>query len=214
MQDENEIKEKILQKASEMFHQFGCVKVTMEEIAAGMGISKKTLYKHFSNKEHLLNEIFTSISCETENFSNELLANENYTYVQKVKLMLENVSKHVGKFKGPMMGDLQTHFPKIWEKIHLFMKKKAWEKFSMLVDEGIAQGIFRNDYDKNIVVLMYVFSLQNLMTPEVLAQVPLSADQVYKTLINVIFEGILTEEGRKKFNDTENEQPKETANVE
>lgn len=213
MYDENEIKEKIMQRSSEMFHQFGCVKVTMEEIAAGMGISKKTLYKHFSNKEHLLNEIFSSVSCETENFSNALLKNENYTYVQKVKMLMEHVSKHVGKFNGPMSGDLQTHFPKIWEKIHLFMKKKAWEKFSLLVDDGIAEGIFRKDVDKNIVVLIYVFSLQNLLTTEVLAQVPLSADQVYKTLINVIFEGILTEDGRKKFNETENEQTEETANV-
>lgn len=213
MYDENEIKEKIMQRSSEMFHQFGCVKVTMEEIAAGMGISKKTLYKHFSNKEHLLNEIFSLVSCETEKFSTDLMANENYSYVQKVKLMLEHVSTHVAKFKGPMMKDLQIHFPKIWEKIHLFMKKKAWEKFSLLVDVGIAEGIFRKDVDKNIVVLIYVFSLQNLLTPEVLAQVPLSADQVYNTLINVIFEGILTEDGRKKFNETENEQTEETANV-
>jgi len=213
MHDELELKEKIIQKSSEMFHQFGCVKVTMEEIAAGMGISKKTLYKYFSNKEHLLNEIFTTVSCQSETFTDELLANDNYTYVQKVKLLLENVSKHIGKFKGPMISDLQTHFPKIWEKIHLFMQKKAWEKFSVLVDDGIAHGIFRKDVDKNIVVLMYVFSLQNLLTPEVLAQVPLSADQVYNTLINVIFEGILTEDGRKKFNETENEQTEETANV-
>lgn len=213
MYDENEIKEKILQKSSEMFHQFGCAKVSMEEIASALGISKKTLYKHFSNKEHLLNEIFSSISQQTENYTTDLFANRDYTYVQKVKLMLEYVSEHVGKFKGPMMGDLQTYYPKIWEKIHLFMKKKAWEKFTMLVDEGITHGIFRNDINKQIVVLMYVFSLQNLLTPEVLAQVPLSADQIYKTLINVIFEGILTDEGRKKFSITENEQPEDAANV-
>ncbi len=213
MHDELEIKEKIILNSSEMFHQFGCAKVTMEEIAAEMGISKKTLYKYFSNKEHLLNEIFSAVSCQTENFSNDLMANENYTYVQKVKLMLEHVSTHVAKFKGPMMRDLQIHFPKVWEKIHLFMKKKAWEKFSMLVDEGIAQGIFRKDIDKNIVVLMYVFSLQNLLTHEVLAQVPLSADQVYNTLISVIFEGILTDDGRKKFNEPDNNKTEEVANV-
>ncbi len=213
MHDEIELKEKIIQKSSDMFHQFGCVKVTMEEIAAEMGISKKTLYKYFSNKEHLLNEIFSLVTCETEKFSTDLMANEKYTYVQKVKLMLEHVSTHIAKFKGPMMKDLQIHFPKIWEKIHLFMKKKAWEKFSMLVDDGIVHGIFRNDVDKNIVVLMYVFSLQNLLTPEVLAQVPLSADQVYNTLINVIFEGILTDEGRKKFNEPDNIKTEEVANV-
>jgi len=213
MHDELELKEKIIQKSAEMFHQFGCAKVSMEEIASALGMSKKTLYKHFSNKEHLLNEIFSSISLQTEDYTNNLFANKDYTYVQKVKLMLEYVSEHIGKFKGPMMGDLQTYYPKIWEKIHLFMKKKAWEKFTLLVDEGVEHGIFRSDINKNIVVLMYVFSLQNLLTPEVLAQVPLSADQVYNTLINVIFEGILTEDGRKKFSETENEQTEETPNV-
>jgi len=212
MHDENEVREKILLKSFEMFHQFGCVKVSMEEIASGLGISKKTLYKHFSNKEHLLNEIFSTVSCQTETFSNDLFANNKYTYVQKIKLMLEYVSQHVGKFKGPMVSDLQAQYPKIWEKVQVFMKKKAWEKFSILVDEGIKQGLFRNDFNEQIVVMMYVFSLQNLLTPEVLAQVPLSADQIYKTLINVIFEGILTDEGRKKFNDPENETTKEIAN--
>ncbi|NCS82427.1 MAG: helix-turn-helix transcriptional regulator, partial [Ignavibacteria bacterium] len=51
MHDELELKEKIIQKSAEMFHQFGCAKVSMEEIASALGMSKKTLYKHFSNKE-------------------------------------------------------------------------------------------------------------------------------------------------------------------
>jgi len=54
MTEEKEIKQRIALKADEMFRQFGYSKVTMEEIASSLAMSKKTLYKHFSNKDHLL----------------------------------------------------------------------------------------------------------------------------------------------------------------
>ena len=68
-----EIKERILQTTKEMFYKFGYSKVTMEEIAADLGISKKTLYKHFSNKEHILKEIVNGAKCEIETYVENLL---------------------------------------------------------------------------------------------------------------------------------------------
>ncbi len=54
MTDDIEIKDRILSRAEEMFLKFGYSKVTMDEIAANIGMSKKTLYKFFPSKEELV----------------------------------------------------------------------------------------------------------------------------------------------------------------
>ena len=61
------MKDQILIKATDMFLTLGYKSVTMDDIAAEMGISKKTIYQHFSNKDALVKEstlhLFETISC-------------------------------------------------------------------------------------------------------------------------------------------------------
>ena len=48
------MKEKIINKAKEMFLRLGFKSITMDDIASEIGISKKTIYKYFSNKDILI----------------------------------------------------------------------------------------------------------------------------------------------------------------
>ena len=61
------MKDQILNKATEMFLTLGFKSVTMDDIASEMGISKKTIYQHFSNKDSLVKTVtinlFEKISC-------------------------------------------------------------------------------------------------------------------------------------------------------
>ena len=47
-------KDQVIEAARELFHQFGFKKVSMDEIAAKAGVTKKTIYMYFSSKEELL----------------------------------------------------------------------------------------------------------------------------------------------------------------
>jgi AcrR family transcriptional regulator len=83
MANDQEMKQRIESKAQEMFYRYGYSRVTMEEIASTLGISKKTLYKHFSNKEHLLKEIVHKTKCEIEAFVNKLIEDDKTEFVVK-----------------------------------------------------------------------------------------------------------------------------------
>ena len=76
--EENEIKVKILHKAEEMFLQFGFSRVTMEEIAMELGMSKKTLYRFFPGKEQLLKEMINGMKCKFEDYVKQLWGNNEY----------------------------------------------------------------------------------------------------------------------------------------
>ncbi len=200
MNNDLEVKNRILKKANDMFQSFGYSKVSMEEIASELGISKKTLYKHFSNKEHLLKEILSTIKCEVDNFIEGLIADKSMEFIEKLKRFMNFIAKQGARLEGPIVRDLMKNHPEFWRDIDEFRKKKAYTNLSRLIEQGIKSGIFRKDVNTEVVVLAYVSSIHSLINPEVLARLPISADQVFKDLVKILFEGIFTTVGRKKYN--------------
>ena len=192
-----EAKAKILTAAEEMFMQHGYSKVTMEEIATGLGISKKTLYKFFPNKKELLRELMTERQCEFMEHIEEIWKREDIDFVGKFRSTLDFVGERSSKMNK--FQDIQRIAPEIWKEIHDFKKEKIFEKVRRLFEAGFETGIFRNDIDRDIVILVYTNAVESIVNPEVLSELPCTAGQVFEAISKIIFEGILTEEGRSKY---------------
>ncbi|MFA7420930.1 MAG: TetR/AcrR family transcriptional regulator [Melioribacteraceae bacterium] len=199
MTEEKEIKQRIVQKADEMFRQYGFSKITMEEIASNLGISKKTLYKHFSNKDHILKEIVHANKCEVDKFIEDLMAQKSMPFLDKLKNFMNFIAQQAQKLEGPMVHDLMKCNPEVWKDIEEFRSKKAYKHLSQLIEEGVENGIFRKDVDNSVIVVGYVASIHSLINPEVLSKLPISADQAFRDILKILFEGIFTTEGRKKY---------------
>ncbi len=199
MNNDTEVKSKILTHASEMFQRYGFTKITMEEIASELGISKKTLYKNFSNKEHILKEIINEAKCEITSFVEDLIHNKKIDFIEKLKMFMNFLIKHSSKLNSPMVQELAKNYPKLWDDIQELRKKKALKNFTLLIDEGINLGVFREDINKEVVVLLYISAIHAIINPETLSQLPVSGGQVFENIIKIIFEGILSKDGRKKY---------------
>ncbi len=199
MSDEKEIKERILDKAEQLFLQFGYAKVTMEEIASGLGMSKKTLYKFFPSKENLVRELTNNRICQNEEFINQIWAEEGLDFVGKLKRMMDFIGKQLVKTKGPLYEDIHKSMPDLWNEIHDVRKMKGLEKAERLFSSGVAHGVFRNDIQKDIIILMFTNTVQSIINPETLSQLPYSGNQALEAIFKVLFEGIFTEEGREKY---------------
>ncbi|MDR3626097.1 MAG: TetR/AcrR family transcriptional regulator [Ignavibacteriaceae bacterium] len=199
MYEDKEIKERILAKAEEMFLQFGYQKVKMEEIASGLGISKKTLYKFFPSKENLIREMVLSRQCTVENHINKIWEDESLDFVAKLKVMMDYLGQQSSRIRGPLMDDIRKCIPDIWNEINDFKKIRGLEKAKGLFELGIKNGSFRSDIGQDLVILMFNFAIDGILNPEVLSQVPYTGAQAVETIFKVIFEGIFTEEGRAKY---------------
>lgn len=151
------MKETILKKAGETFLKFGFKSVTMDDIANEMGISKKTIYKYFSNKEELVDEsldflhksIHNAVSCICEQGFNAI--QENF----EIKKIFKDLFKNTDD--SPMF-QLQKYYPKTYKKLMA-------DEFCMFKDcifkniaKGIEEGLYRKDIDIDITTKFY-FSL-------------------------------------------------------
>jgi AcrR family transcriptional regulator len=195
--DEKEKREKILAMAEEMFLKHGYSKVTMEEIASGLGMSKKTLYRFFPNKETLLRELISNRQCEFMDHIDEIWRREDLDFVGKFRKTLDYFgerSSRVNKFH-----DLQKLVPDVWKEMHEFKKEKGLTKVRELLSIGFESGILRTDLNRDIIILLYTNAVESMMTPEMLSELPYSGPQVFEAISKIIFEGILSEDGRKKY---------------
>lgn len=199
MHEDREIKERIITKAEEMFLQFGYSKVKMEEVAAGLGISKKTLYKFFPSKENLIREIVLSRQCVVENYINKIWEDKSLDFVAKLRNMMDYLSQQSSRVRGPLMDDIRKCIPEVWNEIHDFKRIKSLEKAKELFELGVKDGAFRSDIGQDIVILMFTFATEGILNPEVLSQIPFTGPQAMETIFKVLFEGIFTEEGRAKY---------------
>lgn len=206
--EDNEIKDRILKKAEEMFLQFGFSRVTMEEIAADLGMSKKTLYKFFPGKEQLLKEIISCRRCDFEDYILKLWGNNELSFLEKLKILMNHIGKNNSAFRGPLAHDLQKNFPLIWEEINESRRTHSLGKFSLLIKEGIEKGIFRNDINEQILFLVFINAIQGALNPDVLAQLPVSGDQVFEAVVKIFLEGVFTEEGRDTYMRIKHEEQK------
>jgi AcrR family transcriptional regulator len=200
MADDSEIKDRILTRSEEMFLKFGYSKVTMDEIASNLGMSKKTLYKFFPSKEELVREIIYKMRCGIKDYIDDLLANNEMDFVEKLKRLMNLIGKQSSKLQGPLLDDLHKNIPEVWQQINEFRKENVRQKFTQLINMGVEKGIFRKDIDQRLIVLIYSSAIQGLINPEILSQMPFSVEQVFESVIKVIFSGIFTEEGRIKYN--------------
>ncbi|MCK6612819.1 MAG: TetR/AcrR family transcriptional regulator [Ignavibacteriaceae bacterium] len=190
---------RILVYSESLFTQFGFTRVTMSEIAAGLSISKKTLYKHFKNKEEIIHAILSRTKRAIEMHVDLLLENQHLPFLKKLHLLLEFLGKSSSRMKGPLIEELKQHFPSVYLEIKEFQRDRGLNKFTELIKEGVEKGVFRNDINTEIIVYIYISAVKELIDPSFLSTSSLSADQVYAHITSILFEGILTENSRKEF---------------
>ncbi|MFQ5709266.1 MAG: TetR/AcrR family transcriptional regulator [bacterium] len=198
-----EITKRILDQSKEEFSNFGFSKVTMDEIAAALGMSKKTLYKYFPSKQVLLQRVMEASMNEIRVGAEQILLDPELDFMAKLQQLLAFLGEHISQtFKQPFLKDIRKSAPDAWDKIERFREEQIHTKFSALIEEGIQKGMFRGDLIRQVVVLVYFNAIQNIINPETLSQLPFTASEVFEAIIRIIFEGILTDTARSKLQET------------
>ena len=203
--DEN--KRRIMDKALEHFLKFGFSKVTMNEIAEELGMSKKTIYQHFPSKEELLSDVISTLHERTASDIETLIDDQNVDFAQKLRGALDILSAFHSRMTPYILADMEKHAPGVCKANDEFKRQRIRNIWSRLVGEGIQKGVFRADIDKELIVLIYAGALQHLLHPDTFNQLGLSVSQIHKTIGTVVLEGILRREnGNTSFVDSSKQQ--------
>ncbi len=209
MSKKPEIRDRILQKAREQFFRLGFSKVTMDEMAADLGVSKKTIYRHFPSKDKILQDLMVLKLSEIEKGVTRILQDTGNDFLEKLRETYTFLGLQLAEIGQPFLRDLERNAPEVWRKVETRRHKIVQRIFGDLFSEGIKKGTFKNDVNPQLLTLIYTTLIQRIMTPETLSQLPLSASQTLDTIRKVIFEGILTDKARTQYRSNQSRAPRE-----
>jgi len=140
------MKEKIIKKATDMFLKLGFKSVTMDDIACEMGISKKTIYKYFSNKEKLIEEGTEVIHQKIHALMDEVVS-KNFNAIEENFEMRKMFKEMFQTFDHSPAYQLKKHYPEIYEKMMATEIEDCNQMFSQNIIKGINQGLYRQETD-------------------------------------------------------------------
>lgn len=200
-------KTRILEAAKELFYRFGYSRVTMDDIANHLGMSKKTLYKYFKGKNEIMRNIVDQFKAEVSGGVEELVSNEELEYPVKLKRMLKFVAVKLSRLSNLFLEDVQKNFPDLWNEFNEYKNEAAFQRFKRLIEEGKKKAKINPDINHYMIIVLYASAVQNLLDPRFLKQIPTeildglpdSPGEIFDNMINIIYEGILTDETKEQF---------------
>jgi AcrR family transcriptional regulator len=156
------LKDKIIKKATDMFLKLGFKSVTMDDIACEMCISKKTIYKYFSNKESLIEEGTEIIHQNIHNTINGIIS-KNYNAIEENFEIVKMMKDTFQTYEASPVYQLKKHYPEIYQKLIANELEDCTDLFTQNINKGITQGLYRENIDIQSFVRFYytlIFSIK------------------------------------------------------
>jgi AcrR family transcriptional regulator len=155
------MKEKIINRAKEMFLKLGFKSITMDDIACDMCISKKTIYKYFSNKELLIEESTQLVHKEVRETIDKIVS-KNFNAIEE-NFQIRRMFKEMFKYSetSPVY-QLKRHYPEVYQKVVGYQIEICEGCFRDNILKGISEGLYRENIDvENYVKFYYtlIFSI-------------------------------------------------------
>lgn len=190
--------EKIIEYCTSKFLKDGFYFTTVDQIAAELRISKKTLYKYFSTKDELVeavaHKLMNDVSTKIETIINS--PNDSLT---KIIMLFEVMASVVVRFSERWLKDLQIHTPALWKQIDDFRTKRAYSVLGSIIKQGQIEGII---IDKPIELIIHIFvnTIRSVVHPDFLYHQKFNYKEAFIHSFEILFNGILTPKGKRIFN--------------
>lgn len=130
--------QRIIEEGKKLIEQYGFRKFTMHELADNLRISKKTIYVHFKDKDHLISAICDSIIANDFEEMNRIV-NEKEDHVEKLRAVF--FLYNIRMLRKQYLNELKKYFPHDYEKFKAFSENRR-EFVRNIYREGVEKGIF------------------------------------------------------------------------
>lgn len=148
------IKEEILSRSEQLFMRLGIKSVTMDDVSKELGISKKTLYQHFENKDQLVEEVITTHVEREKACIDEIAegAKDALEEMVKIGVLLASTIEDVSP---STLFDLQKYYFKTWEILMKNQDERIVNSIIQNIEKGIAGGYYREDVNAEVIARIY-----------------------------------------------------------
>jgi AcrR family transcriptional regulator len=186
--------ERILSESLQLFKKYGIRSISMDDISKELGMSKKTIYQYVANKTELV-EMVLNYMREKER---TVCIDGDIRQMNAIDILLAvsiNVSKQLKDMNPINAYELQKYYPTIYREFINKKRDHVYEQVKQNFAQGIAEGIYRNDLDIDLVARLYIQKLIDVHDPEFLSSGNFSIEKVFQVMFDNHIRGIANTEG-------------------
>lgn len=188
------MKEKIIYKSEELFLTLGFKNVTMDDIASALGISKKTIYTHFSNKTELVSAVTFSV-LEQIYLGIEQINKKAINPIEElydIKMFLINYLKNE---RVSAQYQLKKYYPKIFDQLQIKKFKKMHSSVENSLKKGVELNLFRSEIDTAFISRVYFVGMTGIRDTSVFSETMFDKNYLMESYLEYHLRAIVTESG-------------------
>ncbi len=190
--------ERIMEAAREKFFTQGFMKVTVDEIASDLGMSKKTLYKFFPSKEDLIRKAIHFMLGKAS-ARVEAITRSEKPFAEKMSELLAFFGGMWGRVGRQFPLDIKKHFPDLWKEVETFRRERLLTNMQHMFLQAKQEGILRDDVHPELLMLMFLACVDGILNPTTLSEHSFSLTEGFRGIFRILFEGSMTNEARAAY---------------
>ena len=194
-----EPQEKILKVALELFFKFGIKRITMDDIAKELGMSKKTIYQFYKEKDDLVNQLVVIEMQKKECLFNDLekVAKDP---IHEMMLISITMSEMMQNINPVFFLDLQKFYPNAFTQFQKFKEECAFKDILRNIKKGKELGYYRPEIDEDFAARYRLSQIDMLMFGNYFSFEKTSFTKSHQLLLDLFVYGICSVKGHKLIN--------------
>jgi TetR/AcrR family transcriptional regulator, cholesterol catabolism regulator len=192
------VRQRIIDKSQELFFRYGIKAVTMDDIARELGISKKTIYQHFEDKDAIVLAGVTAHFDEERCQSEELQAKAPDP-IAEVVMASEQMRQMLTGMNPTMIFDLKRYYPQAWASFTEFKNDFILDNIRTNLKKGIQLGLYRKDINVEVLALLRNEQVELGFDPQIYPPQKFNMLDVQLSLLDHFLRGVVTDEGLKLY---------------
>ena len=191
-----EIKDRIQEKARELFMRFGIRSVSMDDIATQLGMSKKTIYQFFADKDQLVDAVMAANIQQTQEDCQQC-SHASANAVEEIFLTMEMIQEQFRNMNPMILYDLQKFHISAFQKLTAHKNEFLLSIIRKNIDKGIAEGLYRKDLNADILSKFRLESMMVAFNMDLFPPSKYNLAEVTQVLIEHFLFGLATIEGHQ-----------------
>lgn len=193
-----ELSDRILTAAASLFERIGIRSVSMDDLSRSLGMSKKTIYQCFRDKDEIVTKYCHYHRQKQIDALNSIYENSP-SALHELVAMTKHMREMVAKLNPGMLYELSKYHPNGY---HVFLEHKHKDILPMIsrsIQRGVNEGVFRSDLNVAIIARLRMEEVQLAFNPDVYPPDQFKIVEVQEQLLSHFLNGVLTPEGKKAY---------------
>ena len=202
-----ETKERILLRAHELFNKYGIRSVSMDDLASQLGMSKKTLYQYYTDKDELVEAVFVAMMSHNQTQC-KLDRQRAENSIHEVFLAYDMVQEMFANMNPSVLFEMQKYHPGTYKKFQEYKNGFLYQMLRTNIETGIREELYRAEIDVDVLTRYRIHSIMLAFDPEVFPTNRTRLVHIEQQLLENFLYGLATIKGQKLIQKYKNQRTK------